>query len=176
MNQPVLTQKATLWERQGAAFVDLLVCWPLVLLPAGIVAAPLLVAERAGVPLPGYVSLPPLLLLLLSPLAYCVWFWLKRGATPGKELLGLRVVSQDGSPLRIGQAVLRCLGYLLSAIFWLGFIAIAFRKDRRGWHDDLASTDVVRVDTPAATWVKVYLALTMLAWCVLPVVDILYRE
>lgn len=91
------------------------------------------------------------LLLVCAPLVvalYHVAFWRWRGQTPGKWLLGVRVVSLDGGKLRLGQGALRVVGYLLSALpCYLGYLWI-LGPQRRGFHDRLARTEVV-YDRPA---------------------------
>jgi uncharacterized RDD family membrane protein YckC len=76
--------------------------------------------------------------------AYFVCFWGLWGATPGKELLGLRVTDEDDrSPIGLGRAALRFLGYLLSAAsLGIGFLMIA--AGGGGLHDRVARTRVVR--------------------------------
>ena len=88
------------------------------------------------------VTLLPLALLL--GVLYHVYFWSVKGATPGKELLDLRVVTEDGrSPIPLASAVRRALGYLLSAAsLGIGFLMVAFGG--RGLHDRIASTRVVK--------------------------------
>jgi uncharacterized RDD family membrane protein YckC len=69
-----------------------------------------------------------------------------RQATPGKMLLGLRVVDAKtlGNPT-FAQALGRQVAYLLSSlVLFLGFIWIAFSERKRGWHDLLAGTVVIR--------------------------------
>jgi uncharacterized RDD family membrane protein YckC len=81
---------------------------------------------------------------------YNVAFWRLRGQTPGKWLLGVRVVPIAGGKLRVGRAVLRLLGYLFSALpFYLGFLWI-LGPQRRGFHDRLARTEVVYTRAPVA--------------------------
>lgn len=76
---------------------------------------------------------------------YLVAFWRASGQTPGKWLMGLKVVSVDGRPLSIGQAALRFVGYLVSALpFYAGFLWI-LGPARRAWHDRLARTQVIYV-------------------------------
>jgi len=81
---------------------------------------------------------------LLLGAAYFVGFWGLRGATPGKQLLGLRVTDEDDrSPIGLGRAALRFLGYLLSAAsLGIGFLMIA--AGGGGLHDRVARTRVVR--------------------------------
>ena len=58
----------------------------------------------------------------------------------------LRVVrDRDGSAFGWGTALLRLVGlYVASAVFYLGFIWIFIDKRRRGWHDLIAGTVVVK--------------------------------
>jgi uncharacterized RDD family membrane protein YckC len=97
------------------------------------------------------VSYTPILLsLLLCGLAsvigalYYVYFWGVQGATPGKQVLGLVVVDVDGkAPIGVGAAILRLIGYGLSAAFLgLGFVLVPILG--RGLHDWMAGTLVVR--------------------------------
>jgi uncharacterized RDD family membrane protein YckC len=82
-------------------------------------------------------------ILFLVVLIYFVFFWTLVGYTPGKGLLGLRIVRQDGRPLSAGRALLRYLGYWVSAIpLFMGFIWILFDRQHEGWHDKIANTHV----------------------------------
>jgi uncharacterized RDD family membrane protein YckC len=94
--------------------------------------------------LPVVASLTLLPLALLLGVLYHVYFWSVKGATPGKELLELRVVADDGSsPVPLASALLRALGYLLSAAsLGLGFLMVIFGG--RGLHDRIAGTRVVK--------------------------------
>jgi uncharacterized RDD family membrane protein YckC len=77
-------------------------------------------------------------------IAYQVIFIAFAGQTPGKALLGLRVVSLDGKRLGYGRAVLRLLGYLASGLpLYLGFIWVIFDDRRQAWHDKIAGTCVI---------------------------------
>jgi uncharacterized RDD family membrane protein YckC len=75
---------------------------------------------------------------------YFIFFWVISGFTPGKALLGLRVVRTDGRPVNLGRAVLRLIAYLIAALpLFLGFIWILFDNRRQGWHDKIARTYVI---------------------------------
>jgi uncharacterized RDD family membrane protein YckC len=80
--------------------------------------------------------------LMVSAL-YDVGFWLLVGQTPGKWLMGVRVVRTDGERLRLGNALRRVLAYALSGILFLGYVWILFDNRRQGFHDKLAGTIVV---------------------------------
>lgn len=75
---------------------------------------------------------------------YFIYFWGVRGATPGKQLVGLDVEGTDGSfPIGLPRAAARLLGYLLSgALLGGGFLLILL--DGSGLHDRIAGTRVVR--------------------------------
>lgn len=73
-------------------------------------------------------------------------FWAERQGTPGKLVLGLRIVdAETGSVPRLGRLVLRYVGYLLSALpLGLGYLWMLWDGRRQTWHDKLAGTLVVR--------------------------------
>lgn len=76
---------------------------------------------------------------------YFICFVALKGQTPGKMALGLHVISADGQPVSWGKAVIRYVGYIISAfILLIGFIMIAFDEQRRGLHDRIAKTLVVK--------------------------------
>ncbi len=67
------------------------------------------------------------------------------GQTLGKMALGVRVVNDQGRPPGIPRAIMReVIGKLLSGILYIGFIWVAFDREKRGWHDHIAGTYVVR--------------------------------
>lgn len=75
---------------------------------------------------------------------YLVFFWTVIGKTPGKAILGLRVVQENESAVSFKWAIVRALGYYVSAIpLGLGFFWILIDDQRRGWHDKLAHTYVL---------------------------------
>lgn len=80
----------------------------------------------------------------LINIAYFTYFHGATGRTPGKSLLGVQVVSAEGSPISFGTAFLRSVGYIVSSFFFcLGFIWIGFDKRKQGWHDKIAGTVVI---------------------------------
>jgi uncharacterized RDD family membrane protein YckC len=77
-------------------------------------------------------------------IAYHVLFTVLAGQTPGKALLGLRVVTVEGKRLSYLRASMRLAGYLLSGVmFYLGFLWIIVDDQRQAWHDKLAGTYVI---------------------------------
>ena len=69
------------------------------------------------------------------------------GATPGKKMLGLKIVREDGEePLGWGTAFMRLVGYMVSGfILYIGFLMIAFNPDKKGLHDMIAKTRVLKI-------------------------------
>ena len=80
------------------------------------------------------------------PAVAVVLFWVYRSATPGKMIIGARIVdARTGEPPGVGQAIGRYLAYYVSTIpLLLGFVWVAFDARKQGWHDKLAKTLVVR--------------------------------
>jgi uncharacterized RDD family membrane protein YckC len=76
---------------------------------------------------------------------YFTYYWGVRGATPGKRLMELRVVDEDGGwPIGPSRAVIRFVGCVLSLLpLGLGFLTIAFSG--KSLHDWWAGTRVVRL-------------------------------
>ena len=82
--------------------------------------------------------------LCYSALVLALWAY---GLTPGKWLLGLRVVRFDTKePARFWRMALRqVIGQWVAAIVcYLGFIWAIFDANRQGWHDKIAKTLVIR--------------------------------
>ena len=109
---------AGFWRRVGAYLIDFAVLW---------------LAIRI-LRLTPFWALPHLLFSLLSYtllLGYFPYFWKTSGQTPGKRLLGLRVVRTSGHKLSLGRAILRLVGYLLSTLALnLGYLWIVFDRKK----------------------------------------------
>jgi uncharacterized RDD family membrane protein YckC len=100
-------------------------------------------ATVAG-PLHTAVTVVLALIGVVIAVGYPVGFWVMIGQTPGKALMGLRVMRTDGQPLGLGRALLRYVGYWIAALpLFLGFLWVLGDPARRGWHDRLAGTCVV---------------------------------
>jgi uncharacterized RDD family membrane protein YckC len=82
---------------------------------------------------------------LVVPVAYFVLAHGTGGQTLGKRVLGIRVVGARGEPIGYLQALGRVVGTVAAALpGGLGLALAAVRSDRRGAHDLLAGTRVVR--------------------------------
>jgi uncharacterized RDD family membrane protein YckC len=76
-----------------------------------------------------------------------VYWWVSiaiAGKTPGKVLLGLRVVTRDGDILSSSRAALRAIAFPLNyVLFGIGFLGIVVGRERRALHDVVAGSAVV---------------------------------
>jgi uncharacterized RDD family membrane protein YckC len=83
---------------------------------------------------------------LLLDGAYLVAFTVNGGQTIGKMAASIRVVADDGERVATGQAILRVIGYVASALpAGLGFVPGLFGPVRRALHDRLANTRVIKL-------------------------------
>jgi len=95
---------------------------------------------------------------------YFVSFWAWRGQTPGKMLLGVKIVKSDGSRIGIVRVLVRFIVYFLYLLLWglvgarvpllvvlliVILIIIAVNKKKRGIHDFIAGTVVINSRAPA---------------------------
>lgn len=74
-----------------------------------------------------------------------VYSWVKYDTTPGKWLLGCRIVDANtyDSPAKT-QYLLRFLGYIIATLpIYIGFLTIMWDKRKQGWHDKIAKTVVI---------------------------------
>ena len=127
-------------KRLGAYFLDLLVPIVALILSLFVASAGAATETEGGAGLGG-------LFAALLLIAYIIWAFVlfARGTTPGKNLLGMRVVKEDGRAAGFFAMLIRELigkaisGMLLS----LGFLWILVDQDNQGWHDKLMNTYVV---------------------------------
>ncbi len=137
---------ASFWERFAAYLIDsiiLSIAVMVVLAPPTILAG-FVATKSQGAAL--FLSLIGSLLGITVGLGYFLVQWARTGTTPGKKMLKIKIVREDGvEPLGYKTAVLRLLGYVASGmIFYLGFIMVAFNKEHKGLHDMIAGTRVIK--------------------------------
>ncbi len=88
--------------------------------------------------------LSAIIFITLVTVLYHMVFLALVGQTPGKALLGLRVVTLDGKRLGYGRSFLRLVCYLVSGFpLYLGFLWVILDDRRQAWHDKLAGTCVI---------------------------------
>lgn len=146
---------AGFWIRSAAALIDLAVLLPVLF------ACALTLRLALPVPIEADGELAPWLLELLLErhslvvaaagfavavlLAYEGVFLGLYGHTIGQQMLGLRVIDEEGGAPDLPAVALR-VGALPVGLFFLGLGAlwIAFDREARGFHDHVSGTLVVR--------------------------------
>jgi len=78
------------------------------------------------------------------PFVYTLFFWTTTGQTPGKAVMGLRIVRLDGHPMTLWTGIVRLVGYSISmATAGLGFLLALSDNRRQALHDKIAHTCVI---------------------------------
>jgi uncharacterized RDD family membrane protein YckC len=86
------------------------------------------------------------LLITLLVIGYYTFFWSLVGFTPGKAILGLKVVRSNGEKLSFGRSLVRFFSYWISAIpLFLGFFWVLWDSKRQCWHDKIAGSQVIYI-------------------------------
>jgi len=140
---------AGFWIRLGASMIDGLVLFgAIIVLVIGLVLVFGAVLDGRR----GRVSGAEMLLFqLIAFFVYIVIPWLydavftsRYGGTPGKLLLRLCVIRDDGAKISFGRATGRFFAKMLSyMILYIGCIIAAFDSEKRALHDHLAGTRVI---------------------------------
>ena len=72
---------------------------------------------------------------------FVAWF----GATPGKMAVRLQVVTAGGARLSLGRSIGRYFAKMVSGFtLCIGYIIVAFDDEKRGLHDYICSTRVIK--------------------------------
>lgn len=92
------------------------------------------------------------ILCTFFPLVLLLYYWLftgLKGQTPGKMLVGIKVVDAWGNKPGLASAALREIpGKIISiVVLFIGFLWIAWDTQKQGLHDKLATTYVIKVQT-----------------------------
>jgi uncharacterized RDD family membrane protein YckC len=146
------------WKRFAAAAIDLAIVAPAALIIT------LIASKLAGIHLPPsnlhlfdvdlwidlVLATDPslvmgLVLFIAIGLTYLLVFQITSGRTLGMQLLKIKVIDVYGDRPSPGRCAVRCAGYLASAAtLFLGFLWIGFDSEKRGLHDWIAGTYVIR--------------------------------
>jgi len=133
------------WPRFGGFIIDGLLVF-IVITPLGVWASVSTPWLRAG----GYLVAAPFILLGIAfviGFLYFTLFWAWRGQTPGKMLIRAKVVRSNGEALSFGHAALRFLAFFVCFLtVYIGFIMVAFNLQKRGLHDTIADTRVIKLE------------------------------
>ncbi len=124
---------AGFWIRFAAALIDTLVIG----IPASILQFGLIFATGSN---------SMMYVIELAAAALIIYLDGIKGGTPGKLILGMRIVNEKGDYIGIPMAILRYIGKILSTIILLiGYLMIAWDSRKQGLHDKIAKTFVVKV-------------------------------
>jgi uncharacterized RDD family membrane protein YckC len=147
-NSPPLASRG---RRLAAWFIDAILGGLVIATPANLLIAvaggPSVYADTGeGVAIGWWVALPAVA-TGIGFVALVLFDGGERGATPGKRLLGLRVLDgQIGGSIGYRRAVVRRLVYLVGGIpAYAGWWWVFVDRRRRAWHDFAARSIVVDV-------------------------------
>lgn len=145
--------KAGLWIRMAAWIADVLCLFLMTIVLAFVVLTTIWFGGRLGGQINDQVKIfagvSSALIVTLTGFAYFTLFVGSRGQTPGKTLFGLKIVRVNGEEIGYGRACLRSLFWIVSLLlFSLGFLMIAFTRQKQGLHDMLAGSYVIRLRRP----------------------------
>ena len=95
-------------------------------------------------------------------LVYYIVFWVDNdGATPGKKLLGIKIIKSNGEKIRFSNAIIRYIGTFISAFtILIGYLWIIWDKKKQALHDKIAGTLVIRTEHKPKIWLAI--AITVL--------------
>lgn len=132
----IMIEKAGFWRRFSAYSID----WIIIGIINQILSS---LVSSEGTSIWGPIILTILDILIVA--VYFIWPYSKGGQTLGKKILGIQVVSIDGSPLTWRKGISRTIGYIPSTLVLnLGFLWAIWDTDNQAWQDKLAGTLVLR--------------------------------
>ena len=159
-------QYSSFWIRLGAVIIDGVIVSVIAGIVGGVLAVPLigvLVAiampymeasgelSDTGITAVAIAAIIGFLFIvgavMFIQVLYYVLFTGLRGQTPGKMLVGIKVVDEEGAIPGLGRAIMReVIGKFISAIvFDVGYLWVLWDPNRQAWHDKIAGTFVVPV-------------------------------
>ena len=131
---------AGFWLRVAASFID-----GAALFVVQLVVLLILFALRSIISATMSGNLASLTSILLMWLYYAYMESSPRQATIGKQLVGIKVTDLQGNRISFGRATGRTFAKILSlAIFFIGYLMVAFTARSQGLHDMMAGTVVIK--------------------------------
>jgi uncharacterized RDD family membrane protein YckC len=152
------------WLRLLARCIDGMVLG-LVSIIFGLIAGPFTVAVY-GAENTALIDIVHWIILGVVGFAYHGYFLSRYKATPGRMFMQIEVVhAETGQALSFWHAIGRCFADLLNMFtLYLAYLMVFWRRDKRGLHDFIANSRVVRRSEPLPTWRVVLAALIPLFW------------
>lgn len=163
-SQPLSIKYGGFWMRYLALNLDSLITAIIITLPLNIIAV--VVGAAAGF------RMALVLLQVVLIYTYFIYLTNKNQATIGKKLLGLRVVSEDGTRLPFGKIAFReTIGKFISMIIlFVGYLMVAFTSKKQGLHDKMVGSVVLYNRAERKTWAFV---VSIIFATILPAIAIL---
>lgn len=136
-----LPRSPGLVRRLAATFYDLVLLVGLLLFAVTLVVIPYGLLTGAVFPQEGWLYRVHQLYLLGVMVAFYVYFWTRGGQTLGMRAWRMRLVRDDGRPLRVADALRRLFWALLTlAPAGLGLLWVLFDREHLSWYDRLSRT------------------------------------
>ena len=84
--------------------------------------------------------------IFLVAFIFFAWFWIRGGQTLGMRTWKMKLITEDGSKLTWGKALIR---FVIAMLSWLalglGFLWSLWDKQHRTWHDIASKTRLIRI-------------------------------
>jgi uncharacterized RDD family membrane protein YckC len=146
INNPKQWASPSLWRRLAAILYDTTLVAAVLLMAMALVVVPIDMFFGSENFDASSLRSNPLYLayLFCIMVGFHILFWMRGGQTLGMKAWRLKVVRDDGEPLKLKDALLRYFAAILSWIaLGLGFIWILFNEDGLAWHDRISKTRLV---------------------------------
>ena len=136
---------AGFWIRFVAKFLDgLILGIPLVIIIVAVIMAMASGGGGANSPVIDLVSILAQVAFYVINLLYTIFFVGKYGATPGKMICKIHIVTGTGEKVTYGRATGRAFAEILSGMICnIGYLIAAFDSEKRALHDHICNTRVV---------------------------------
>ncbi len=140
---------AGFWIRLAASLIDGLILMAAIFIYAMLAIIPVIMFGdpfKSGSLLLALFFILVIFLGFFLLIMYEIWFTKKKGATPGKMAVGIKVVKLDSSRIGWGDSIVRYLVKSIGSswiVLYLGVLWIIWDKRKQGWHDKAAGTVVV---------------------------------
>lgn len=133
-------EAAGFWRRFCAVMLDVLLFFVFITIPVSLTMGSVMLST--GSEQHNWVNVT---FGYILPFLLTLWFWQKFLGTPGKMLMGIQIVDfNTGRRASVMKSTVRYVAYLVSMIpLGLGFLWVAFDKNKRGFHDHLSGTAVI---------------------------------
>ena len=138
-----LRQYASFWARAGAAVVDYLIIFAAAFV-FGATLGTLIYLIYGDL---DETTLDVFFEVLGYPLYFGLYWWYyTTGWSPGRALVGIRIVDEQGGRPGARRGIGRLLmSFVSTLILGVGYLAMLWSPTKQTWHDGAAGTYVVRV-------------------------------